>query len=129
MLGLRLARVMSTDPDAESAAAVAAWKAHEAFDASRGVPLDNWVTICVRRAVWASQKPGRHDATTKPPAWWLAAPDLDADDGGEWSPEWSLLVRHFVDKTPRIKLAEAMGTTVYDIDKRIAAAVSRLQKP
>lgn len=50
-LALRVSKHMTKDPEAESLAGLAAWKAHRTFDETKNVPWEAWVFLITKQHV------------------------------------------------------------------------------
>lgn len=124
---------MSKDPEVESIAGRAAWRAHRTYDPSRNVPWKRWVARITRMAVWyywRERAKLREENPTE--MWWeevyVAEPretdiELDRDD-------FRMLCESFVEKWPADVIARrynvptaTMRRMLEDAENRFLAAM------
>lgn len=136
--------------DADDISNEAGRRAHVTYDPVRGVPLRRWVAYVTKRDVWAMwRRNAKRKEVQKGEMWWEYqcttewkssagekhgrvryhfTPQRPSVEEGVISPEdWVLLYSRFVDKWPEDVIARRNNTTIYQVRKRLKAALSRLQ--
>lgn len=124
----RIAFRMTPDPEAQSLAASACWRAVESYDETTGVPLRRYVAVCVKRAIWdrwRSEKKRREEQ--KDEAWWSAVVELPphSHDLVCAEADWQVLVDRFVRHVPLDVIGRRFGESRNAARRRVAAALSR----
>lgn len=126
--GLRVARCIWRDSDAESVASEAVNNALNTFNAERGT-LPRWIALHVRQAIWDEWRKlrDRHSQFASD-GWWEAIYTLDdpvSDAPRVCDADWQLLVEYYVDKWPLDVVAREHGVSTYRVRRMIAAATER----
>ncbi len=137
---LRLAKnvaiSMTRDPEAESLAGLAAWKAQQTFDASKNVPWEAWVIRLTRQHVqyYCRQKKSRIEKTFSDMnttedadfAETVIQPPLDEDRPNIPDADWQLLVENLVEKCPVSVLVRRYRMSDRKVRAKLEAAKYRL---
>jgi len=107
----RVAFRMSKDPEMESIANAAAFRAARTYDGIH--PLKHWVAVVTRRAVWHHWRKLRRRHETLVPTEWLertvVAPDPDLTELHVSVEDWQFLYDRFVLKWPLDVMARRHG--------------------
>lgn len=121
----RIAYKMSKDPEMDSVAAVAAWKATTSYDGR--IPFEAWVATCTKRDVWYYwRKEARHKMDQLEydvPSTHEEGEELDIS-----REDWRLLVEYYVEKLPLDVLARKYSTSKLRVRRMIQGAVDRLKE-
>lgn len=126
--GIRVARSMWKDPEAESLAGEVVLNALRAYDGR--IPPERWVAICVRNAVWDAWRKLRDGHTElKEGTWWegvfVLPDDLDTSELQMPQADWQLLCEHLEEKVPLDVLARRRGISLYAVRQQVADAVEK----
>lgn len=124
---IRVAQSMSRDPEVESLAGEACWRATESFDPALGVPIRRYIALCVKRAVWCywRQVKLRLRDTQNDAAYAAEAPQFHDEPLRIPHEDWRLLYEHHVEKLPLYILARQRRLTVYAVKRALDAAEGR----
>jgi DNA-directed RNA polymerase specialized sigma24 family protein len=126
--GCRVARRMSNDPEMESEANEAVFRAVRSYSPEYGMLPKAYVTMCVKRNVWdVWRKRAKEKAKLKSSEWWLhveaeVLPDTELPIPQE---RWRMLVEHYIDKYTIGCMAHKRGISKSAMVKRIKAAVAQ----
>jgi len=135
---IRVARSLSRDPEAESAAGLAAWNAYRTFDPTLNVPWRRWVAVCTKSAVHDMWKKRQHvslevlrrphecDGDTWTEYEVVAPVDSEPIEGVEWW-DWKVLVEHYIDGVPCDVIARNRGVSKREAQQMVRDAVERLR--
>lgn len=151
----KIARKMSKDPEVDSIAGEAAWKALYTYDLSKGVKLSWWIAQLTKQSVqyyWRKMAKLRQREKLMDELWWqeqsnigrvssrsVAYPEGDnltmrlTIDGEELQydikrEDWQLLIESFVLRWPLDVIARERGISLNTARKMRAAAISRMEK-
>lgn len=146
----KIARKMSRDPEVDSIAGEAAWKALYTYDASRNVKLSWWIAQLTKQVVihyWRRMSKLREREKMMDELWWQEQSNIGriaanathyeednksnrqtSDEEINISPDdWQLLVESFILRHPLDVIARDHGMSVGQVKKIRAAAISRLE--
>lgn len=104
-LAIKIATCVWNDDEARSAAGPAMLKAVAAYDPSRGVPLEGFVSFCVRRAAQDALRRRNKYFVQLEPFFWNCLDDVSTGIPAEYP----LLVEHYMKRVPITTLAEQRG--------------------
>lgn len=139
---IRAARQMNRkDPEMDSLAGLAAWKAHSTFKPEKDVPYKLWVSYCVRMEVYGywrelrrrpevqfSQLDTDETIWTETTLHLTSCDESDSLFDGLSIRDWVILVEHFVHRWPLDVIAKNhCMATEGEASRYVKAAVSRLQ--
>jgi DNA-directed RNA polymerase specialized sigma24 family protein len=144
----RVAFRMSKDPEVESLAGVAAWRAVRTYNPLLNVPMERWVARCVKTEVWCYWRKLRcRPITLKDDTWWesvhcvIGAEDAppnprlgakrvkpEAEELPIPREDHQLLCEYYLDKWPLDVLARRHEVTIPRVKKLLRAAVARLKE-
>lgn len=128
----KIARKMSKDPEVDSVAGEAAWRALYTYNVSKNVKLSWWIAHLTKQAVqyyWRQLAAIREKEKFMDELWWQEqAASHPPDSGLEISvTDWQLLIESFVMHIPLDVIARDRGITISAVKKIRAAAISRLE--
>lgn len=124
------ARTMSTDPEIDSIAGEAAWRALYTFDAKKNVTIKWWVIQLTKQAIiryWRQIKRLREREKFMDELWWetqLQSSDTETPIAND---DWQLLVESFILKHPIDVIARDHNLSLHEARTRRKAAISRLE--
>lgn len=124
-------RMMPRDCEAESLAGEAALRALRTYDPGRAVPMERWISICVRTDVWCYwRQRSRQSETFHDEQWWEenepVAPEVDEVELP--CQDWQILVETYIQRWPIDVVARERGISVYAARKLLRAAEARLER-
>lgn len=145
-----IARKMSKDPEVDSIAGEAAWRALYTYKIERGVKLSWWIAQLTKQAVqyyWRRIAKLREREKFMDELWWAEQSEAGRVSDGTRYPEdnqvlrnpdndveievnandWQLLVESFILRWPIDVIARERGVSVGAIRKQRTAAISRLE--
>lgn len=153
----KIARKMSQDPEVDSLAGEAAWRALYTYDQSKNVKLSWWIAQLTKQSVqyyWRRMAKLREREKLMDELWWQEQSNIgrvaetsgrkhayvDGDnltlrlvtDGEELQydvkrEDWQLLIESFIQRWPLDVIAREHGVTIGTARKMRAAAISRLE--
>lgn len=127
----RIARKMSKDPEVDSIAGEAAWKALYTYDIKKNVKLSWWIAQLTKQSVqyyWRQLATLRQRERLMDELWWHKQTKKESnDDLSVPSADWQLLVESFVLRLPLDVLARQRGVSMTVISTMRQAAISRLE--
>lgn len=127
----RIAYKMCKDPDIDSIAGIAAWKALYSYDKSKNVKLSWWIAQLTKQAVihfWRRQTKLREKEQLMEEAWWEKVQEMEEESENNIANEdWQLLVESFILKYPLDVIARDRGVSLSAATKMRKAAISRLE--
>jgi DNA-directed RNA polymerase specialized sigma24 family protein len=130
----RVAKSLWKDPEAESIANAAAWRAYTTYrePATRygNYTEEGWIALIVRQSIHQEwRRLGRQKRSNEhTDGWWLEVVSTTDDEVSEpvVSPEdWQLLCERFIDGWPVDVIARRHNEGVTHIRRRIAASLQR----
>ena len=146
----RIARKMSNDPEVDSLAGEAAWRALYTYDLQRGVKLSWWIAHLTKQAVqyyWRRLIKLRKHEKLMDALWWeeqshrgrvsekkyegednLCLRVTEDEDVDVTATDWQLLVESFVLKWPLDVIARERGISIGEAQRIRTAAISRLER-
>ena len=128
----RIARKMSKDPEVDSLAGEAAWKALYTYDQSRGVKLSWWIAQLTKQSVqyyWRKMAALREREKLMDELWWkeVASQAPSAPEMPIASTDWQLLVESYILRWPLDVIARERGVSITEATAMRKAAVARLE--
>jgi DNA-directed RNA polymerase specialized sigma subunit len=127
----RIARKMSRDPEVDSIAGEAAWRALHSYDIKRNVKLSWWIAQLTKQGVihyWRKLSKLREREKLKDEIWWAEQALHPRDEESTIKQDdWQLLVESFVLKWPLDVIARERGLSIGEAKQMRAAAISRLE--
>lgn len=128
----KIARKMSKDPEVDSLAGEAAWRALYTYDISRGVKLSWWIAQLTKRSVqyyWRRLAKLREREKLMDELWWQeqSAGHSTEDSINIAATDWQLLVESFVLGWPLDVIAREHGISIGTVKKIRNAAIARLE--
>lgn len=127
----RIARKMSKDPEVDSLAGEAAWRALYTYKLEKGVKLSWWIAQLTKQSVqyyWRRMAALREREKLMDELWWKEQTRRDEQlESDIPDTDWQLLVESFVLKWPIDVIARERGLSEGAVTKMRAAAVSRLE--
>lgn len=144
----RVARNMTRDPEGDSLANLAAWRAMTSFKPEKKVPLKRWIAICVRTHIhyyWRSRArhPEQQFSQVSEEAWEsmhiytsTGSSELEAKLTAPEEPEelpmtrydWQLLYENFVDRIPLDSIAKKRGISLKAARALVQSAIELLEQ-
>lgn len=126
-----IARKMSRDPEVDSLAGEAAWRALYTFDKAKNVKLTWWIAQLTKQSVlayWKRLKRLREQEKFMDELWWEEqAQQQEAESKPILQEDWELLVESFILKYPLDVIARERGLSITQATKLRKAAISRLE--
>jgi hypothetical protein len=151
----KIARKMSKDPEVDSVAGEAAWRALYTYDVKRNVKLSWWIAHLTKQGVqyyWRSLNKLREREKLLDELWWMEQSDLGRvprDRGRQQhhyeednlairlrkddesldvdKDTWQLLVESFILKWPLDVIARERGVSIHAARAMRTAAISRME--
>lgn len=127
----KIARKMSKDPEVDSLASEAAWRALYSYDESRNVKLSWWIAQLTKQSVqyyWRKMAKLREKEKLMDELWWQEQSHRQRDDSLDVvASDWQLLIESFVLGYPLDVLARDRGLSLHEVQKLRKAAISRLE--
>lgn len=128
----KIARKMSKDPEVDSLAGEAAWRALYTYDINRGVKLSWWIAQLTKQAVqyyWRRLAVLRKREKLMDELWWQEQSTCDntETDIDIATTDWQLLIESFVLGWPLDVIARERGISIGMVKKLRNAAIARLE--
>lgn len=149
---IRIARKMSNDPEVDSLAGEAAWRALYTYDERRGVKLSWWIAQLAKQSVqyyWRRIAKLREREKFMDELWWkeqsklgrigsraehyeednklLRSANADEQELDISRDDWQLLVESLIQKWPLDVIARERGISLHQARKLRNAAIARLE--
>lgn len=130
----RVARSMWRDPEAESIANEAAWRAYETYKdpvvRTGNYTEEGWIALLVRQSIWSEWRKQAAIKRNNEPTdgWWedvISCSDDEHDDPVVNQEDWQLLCERYVDGWPVDVIARRHEDTVTHVRRRLAASLRR----
>lgn len=128
---MRVAWRMTKDPEGQSIANIAVFRAIQSYDATTGVPIRRWIAKKVKQGIWCHWRKIRiRREEFKAELWWdtNVSYSYTEENLGLDQSDWQVLCEHFIDSWPVDVVARRHGVSTHTMRKRLRAAVVRLQK-
>lgn len=125
-----IARKMSRDPEVDSLAGEAAWRALYTYDKSKNVKLSWWIAQLTKQAVihyWRKIKRLREQEKFMDELWWEEQSRHEETETPVEASDWQLLVESFILQHPLDVIARDRGISLGEARKKRTAAISRLE--
>ncbi len=113
-----------------SIAGMAAWRAHESYDETTGVPIERWIALHVKQRVWCYWRSirDRHEQN-EGEAFWQDVYTIDAEDApGIDQKDLQILTESYIERWAMDVIARRHGVPKYKMRIAIASAKERLLK-
>lgn len=127
-----IARKMSNDPEVDSIAGEAAWRALYSYDIKKNVKLSWWIAQLTKQAVihyWRRLKKLREQEKLMDEIWWADQyrDDTEIQTIEIQTTDWQLLVESFILGHPLDVLARDRNISIDAVRRKRKAAISRLE--
>lgn len=130
----RVAYSLWKDPEAESIANEAAWRAYTSYrdpaEHTGNYTEEGWIALLTKQAVWGEwRKQAALKRNNEPTdGWWedvIATTDEPVSEDAASREDWQLLCEYYVDRWPLDVVAREHKTSQTHIKRKLAAALQR----
>ena len=123
----RVAFSMYKDPEAESLAGQAAWRAFRTFDDSKKVPYKRWIARCVREDIWGYWRKLKVRPMERLGEAEVEVPESPHDDSELLvsTLDFQLLYEKYIEKWPMDVIAKRHGLSVHYAKQFVSIAQQR----